>query len=1086
LIKRLLCVLLFIFVPRLAAQSCDTTQPYYYDITVSCESMPDGLCAPSTRVGISLRAWISWVLTSCATVEWDLGDGTLLTLNGSVPVVHEYPTAGRYEIEAKITTPGNPNYHTEHATVDVANGRLAWSDETVREGGIARIDVTRTNSAGATTLPWSVVDAPAELTPTSGSVSFAPGQQTATIEIATVGNSTFAPPRTYEVIAGAPTGGFLAPSAITLTVIDDDGSILSLLQPGEIQVSEDTGEATIVVNRSGDTSSPVAVWYSVDGFYPYRVQDTWGTLLFLAGETSRSFKVTVLDDAIWNAGQVARANMSFESRTESARFANGDYSYRTTLALVDNEPKPVISVADVSVLEGSSGATELVFTVSVAPAYPAHLNPLFLTPSIRPGTATRPADYIPLSGSFQLSGNGGNQIRVRIIGDKLIEDDETFELVLTSSSQAVLAMPPPARGTIVNDDWGFGPDGLRIPVGESRTAVLNVGSSRDTLLLVPLTNSRPDLAQIPASITIPAGQMTARFDVQGLAASASTFRISADLPADRGGTLTMSARVFAPRAITFDPATVTAFAGQTVPVRVTVDPPPGNPLDLQLEMINSTHATAPPHVTIGPDGRGTFEITAVRIGSALLRTSVPDDGHESASLPIEISAPPDAPALASVNPSTGSIAGGTEFHALGSHLTADCTLSFGGVPVSTTTLEEGALKGVTPPHAAGTVDVTLTCGGTPTILSNAFTYIAAPPALTAVSPSFGTTAGGTLVRAAGSNFQSGCWMFFAGVAAPAVDVDSTESLTAGVPASTAAGLVETSVRCGNLIAALPASFAYTTASEAAPSIASIAPLIGAPGESVSITGSRFRRDDRIRFDDATATILRTRSDEHVVRIPELPLGMTSITLTDATGRSTTTGPILMIVEPAPPQVTSVAPATTLPGSDVTLHGRGFRPAYSFTIGGQPAQVISLAFDRAVVRIARNVAPGSYRVHVVNAAGNVAAVGAQVAIGEAALRIRSVSPACGTTEGGAAVTLSGDGFALDAEVTFNGIPATGVVVVSPTELRATAPANSTGPAVVVVSNPSGDEAIASGAFRYYSRFDPKPICSDSSTRRSVRH
>jgi len=1085
LIKRLLCILPFVLAPQLTAQSCDTIRPWYFDVVVSCESMSGGLCAPSTRVGVSLHPWVSWAAASCATVEWDLGDGTLLTLNGSTPVVHTYPAAGRYEIKAKLTMPGYPGPYTQYATVDVANGRLAWSNETAQEDGIARIDVTRTNTAGATTMPWSVVDAPAELTPTTGSVSFAPGQQTATIEIATVGNSTFAPPRTYAVIAGTPTGGFLAPSAITLTVIDDDGSILSLSEPGEIRVSEDAGEGTIVVSRSGDTSFPAAVWYSVDAYYPYRIQDSSGTLLFLAGETSRSFKVTVVDDAIWNAGQVARADIRFQSQTEAARFANG-YSYETTLVLVDDEPQPVISVADVSVLEGSSGTTELVFTVNVAPAYPANLGPLYVMPSIRPGTATRNADYVPISGAIQLSGTGGNQIRVRIIGDKLIEDDETFELDLTPYWQTVLAMPPPALGTIVNDDWGFGPDGLRIPVGESRTAVLNVGKSGDTPLLVPLTSSRPDLAQIPSSITIPAGQTTARFEVKGLAASASTFRISAELPADRGGTLTMSARVFGPRAITFDPATVTAFAGQTVPVRVTVEPPPENQLDLQLEMINSRHATAPPHVTIGPDGRGTFEITAVRSGSALLRTSLLDDGDESATLPIEISAPPDAPALASVSPSTGPIAGGTAFHALGSHLTADCTLSFGGVPVSTTTLEEGALKGVTPPHAAGTVDVTLTCSGTPAILSNAFTYLAVPPSLTAISPSFGTTAGGTLVRAAGSNFQSGCWMFFGGVAAQSVDIDSTESLTAAAPAAIAAGVVETSVRCGDLIAALPASFAYTTASEVAPSIASVAPLIGAPGEPVSITGSRFRADDRIHFDDAVATTLRTRSDEHVVRIPELPLGMTSITLTDATGRSTTTGPILIVVEPAPPHVTSVVPSTTLPGSDVTLHGRGFRPAYSFSIGGHPAQVISLAFDRVVVRIARDVVPGSHRVQVVNAAGHVAAVGAQVLIGEGALRIRSISPACGTTEGGAAVTLSGEGFAPDAAVTFNGIPATGIVIVSPTELRATAPANVTGPAVVVVSNPSGDEAIASGAFRYFSRFDPKPPCGESSTRRSVRH
>jgi len=220
-----------------------------------------------------------------------------------------------------------------------------------------------------------------------------------------------------------------------------------------------------------------------------------------------------------------------------------------------------------------------------------------------------------------------------------------------------------------------------------------------------------------------------------------------------------------------------------------------------------------------------------------------------------------------------------------------------------------------------------------------------------------------------------------------------------------------------------------------------------------------------------------------VRIPELPLGLAAITLTDADGRVTTTGPIFTVIEPERPQVVKVLPATTLPGSEVVLEGRGFRPGYTFAIAGLPATIVSLDSTRAVVRIASAAAPGEYAVQVLNAAGKVAAVGAPVRIGSGALRIAAVSPSCGTTGGGSALVITGEGFAEGAGVTLNGVAAADVVLVSATELRATAPPGADGPAVLAVTNADGSEARVTGAFRYSSPFDPEGCATRM---RSVRH
>jgi hypothetical protein len=62
----------------------------------------------------------------------------------------------------------------------------------------------------------------------------------------------------------------------------------------------------------------------------------------------------------------------------------------------------------------------------------------------------------------------------------------------------------------------------------------------------------------------------------------------------------------------------------------------------------------------------------------------------------------------------------------------------------------------TPPHAAGTVDVTVSYQGQSSQLLGGFTYgRAAPVTIDAISASVGPTAGGTFLSIDGSGFQPG-------------------------------------------------------------------------------------------------------------------------------------------------------------------------------------------------------------------------------------------------------------------------------------------------------------------------------------------
>ena len=107
---------------------------------------------------------------------------------------------------------------------------------------------------------------------------------------------------------------------------------------------------------------------------------------------------------------------------------------------------PSVSVADVSVGEGTGGTTTAVFTVTQDKRGKSTIN--FST---APGTATA-ADYIPRSGKIRFAGHKLTRtVSVTIIGDAIDESDETFFLKLSGAKGAEIA-DDEATGTILDND----------------------------------------------------------------------------------------------------------------------------------------------------------------------------------------------------------------------------------------------------------------------------------------------------------------------------------------------------------------------------------------------------------------------------------------------------------------------------------------------------------------------------------------------------------------------------------------------------------------------------------------------------------
>lgn len=123
---------------------------------------------------------------------------------------------------------------------------------------------------------------------------------------------------------------------------------------------------------------------------------------------------------------------------------------------------PTLSIADAIVTEGDAGTTTLQFTVQSGGVFPA--GAIFADASVSystsDGTANEGVDYQAASGTVQIPGNASEAtISIQVIGDSIVEADETFTVELTAPINATIAKAV-GTGTIRDDDSASGASGL--------------------------------------------------------------------------------------------------------------------------------------------------------------------------------------------------------------------------------------------------------------------------------------------------------------------------------------------------------------------------------------------------------------------------------------------------------------------------------------------------------------------------------------------------------------------------------------------------------------------------------------------------
>src|SRR3989449_8101734 len=143
--------------------------------------------------------------------------------------------------------------------------------------------------------------------------------------------------------------------------------------------------------------------------------------------------------------------------------------------------------------------------------------------------------------------------------------------------------------------------------------------------------------------------------------------------------------------------------------------------------------------------------------------------------------------VSALSPSSGTSSGGTAVTLTGTGFAAGATVSLGGTAATNVTVVSStSLTATTAAHAAGAVNVVVTnSDGQSGTLTGGYTYTNPAPTVSAISPSSGTSSGGTAVTLTGNGIAAGTTVSLGGTAATNVTVVSSTSLTATTAAHAA-------------------------------------------------------------------------------------------------------------------------------------------------------------------------------------------------------------------------------------------------------------------------------------------------------------
>jgi IPT/TIG domain-containing protein len=543
-------------------------------------------------------------------------------------------------------------------------------------------------------------------------------------------------------------------------------------------------------------------------------------------------------------------------------------------------------------------------------------------------------------------------------------------------------------------------------------------------------------------------------------------------------------------AFTFD-----APATGPVPTVTGVAPSSGPTAGTTSVVITGTNfVVGPPGTTVTFGGSAasatvntTTSITAITpahaAGAVDVSTANPD-GHV-ATLPAGFTFTAPAPTLSAVAPSRGHA--GSAVALTGTGFQPNATVTFGGAAASVSSGTDTTLSVTAPAHASGAVDVRVAnLDGQAVTLASAFTYVA-PPTLASLSPTAGSTAGGTSVTLAGTGFVAGApgapssTVSFGGATATVTSVTPT-AIVVTTPLHAAAAVDVTVTNPDGQTAALPGAFTFNapTGFPPPPIVTTLDVTSGptAGGTVVQINGSGFTNGVSVSFGGVlgVGAAAHNIGDFVTVTTPVHAAGTVDVSVRDVFGQVVTKPGAFTFLGPTPAISTlNIHGAPPEGGTTVLVKGTNFDPAAKVTFGGaaSPSVVADPANGQLIVTTPPqpDLAVEFVDVVVGNPDGQTAtAPPPQFHYGPAPVVTSfsangATSPALVAVHAGDTITIDGANFSADTtgpkvglQVQIGKLPFATIITKTATRLVVSAPQNNPGTYPIVVSNFDGQFTV----------------------------
>jgi hypothetical protein len=334
-------------------------------------------------------------------------------------------------------------------------------------------------------------------------------------------------------------------------------------------------------------------------------------------------------------------------------------------------------------------------------------------------------------------------------------------------------------------------------------------------------------------------------------------------------------------------------------------------------------------------------------------------------------------------------------------------------------------------------------------------------AVTSISPTSGSTGGGTQVIITGSAFTGVTAVNF-GAAAASFTFNSDTQITATSPAGTGTVDVTVTTPGGTSPTSSADQFTYVAPPPPPPTISSVSPNTGstAGGTPVTITGTNLTGATSVKFGGVAATFSVT-DDTHIAATSPAGSGTVDVAVTSPGGSATASGAFTYVAPPPPaPTVTSVSPnsGSTAGGTPVTITGTNFLGATAVNFGGTAAASFSVT-DATHIAVTSPAGSGAVHVTVTTPGGTSASSTGDQFTYAGAPTVTKIFPTGGPPTGGTPVTITGSNFTLTSTVNFGTKAGTSVSYTSSSQITATSPVG-TGIVNITVTTIGGTSATSS--------------------------